>query len=102
MTASIFSGRPDPRWTVSARTLRRLERLWQQLEAAEELPSPQPPLGYRGVTLDCGDGGRWFAYRGTVSRGGDHRWDPERQFERELVQSAPKGLIPVEVLREFG
>jgi hypothetical protein len=101
-TASIFSGRRDPEWSVPEGTAHRLELLWRRLDAADESPGRAPALGYRGVTLVCGVDDSWFAYGGTVSRGGEHRRDPERQFERELLQSAPAGLIPDAVLRQFG
>ena len=100
-TASIFSGRPDPQWSVPASTANRLKRLWRQLDAAEGPAGRAPALGYRGVTLECAAGDSWFAYGGTVSRGREHRRDPERRFERELLQSAPAGLIPAAVLRQF-
>ena len=101
-TAAIFSGRPDPQWSVPASTANRLKRLWRQLDAAEGPPGRAPALGYRGVTLECGAGDSWFAYGGTVSRGSELRQDSERRFERELLQSAPAGLIPDAVLRQFG
>ncbi len=101
-TAAIFSGRRDPQWSVPAGTAQRLERLWQQLDVVDGPVGRAPPLGYRGVTLECGAGDRWFAYAGTVSRDGEHRRDPKREFELELLQSAPAGLIPDAVLRQFG
>jgi hypothetical protein len=85
-----------------ARTVHRLKQLWRQLDAADGPAGRAPSLGYRGVTLECGAGDSWFAYGGTVSRGSEHRRDPERRFERELLQSAPAGLIPDAVLRQFG
>jgi hypothetical protein len=87
---------------MTARTVQRLERLWRQLDAAEGPPARAPALGYRGVTLECSADDTWFAYGGTVSRGREHRRDPKRQFERELLESAPAGLIPDAVLRQLG
>ena len=101
-TAAIFSGRRDPQWKMPARAVQRLEQLWRQLDAEESAPARAPALGYRGVTVECSAGDTWFAYGGTVSRGDEHRRDPERRFERELLRSAPAGLIPPAVLRQFG
>jgi hypothetical protein len=101
-TATVFSGRPDPEWQVRATTVRDLEKLWDQLEVSGSRPAAPAPLGYRGCTLDCGTDARWFAYRGTVSKGGEHRSDPQRRFERALLRCAPPGLIPQAVLAEIG
>src|SRR6185436_17949859 len=98
-TVSIFSGRRDPRWRVSVNTARRLKELWTQLERFESAPPSAPSLGYRGSVLDCGNEGRWYAYGEVVESGKSYRRDPGRTFERLLLGSAPKSLIPSEVLR---
>src|SRR5258708_5855617 len=99
-TALIFSGRRDPQWRVPVETARRLKQLWQQLERFDRAPPPAPALGYRGSILDCGNDGRWVAYGDVVETARSYRHDPERRFERALLGSAPKGLIPPEILRK--
>jgi hypothetical protein len=49
----VFSGRPNPRWTLSADRVKELEERLQALEQAEE--REPPGLGYRGFLLS-GDG----------------------------------------------
>src|SRR5260221_6778602 len=100
-TALIFSGRRDPQWRVAEDTARRLKELWEQLERFDGAPRPAPSLGYRGSVLDCGSEGRWFAYGELVEAGRSYKQDPGRTFERALLGSAPKGLIPHEVLRQI-
>jgi hypothetical protein len=97
-TASIYSGRRDPQWRVPVETARRLKELWEQLERSESVLPPRPSLGYRGSALDCGARGRWFAYGGVVGSGDAYKRDPERAFERLVLESAPEGLIPPGIL----
>lgn len=101
-TAAIFSGRPDPQWRVSRSQVQQLELVWKGLLPASGAPPEPPPLGYRGCSLNCGSRGVWFAYGGVVAHGADYRADPKREFERRLLGSAPKGAIPLEVLRPIG
>jgi hypothetical protein len=51
----IFSGRPNPRWTLSSQESRRL---WIRIGRATSIDSPargvgRLGLGYRGITLRC-------------------------------------------------
>src|SRR5215813_12148518 len=101
-TASIFSGRPDAEWRVAETTARRLRALWDELELSRCAPPTAPSLGYRGVILVCGPRERWVAYGGVVVSGDDRRRDPERKFERALLESAPASLIPRALIGEIG
>ncbi len=96
--ALIFSGRPDPTWTVPPDVVAELERLWDSLEStAQPLPAA-PALGYRGCFLHDKGNRKWFAYGGMVQldKGGrsEMRKDKERVFEKTLLASAPRGLLP--------
>ena|ERR1044071_4624753 len=95
---SVFSGRPDPTWSVSEDTGNRLQQLFETLESSQEHTIPAPPLGYRGAFLRSDSNQQWFAYRGVVTltelNRSEARRDPGRQFERAIVDSAPEGLIP--------
>jgi hypothetical protein len=107
--ASVFSGRPDPEWTLSEAGGARLEALWSALEPlAGEAPAP-PPLGYRGCWAQAPGGARRFtAYRGAVTRADpskatlEVRGDPARAFERLVLQSAPHPGVSDEVLALAG
>lgn len=101
--ALIFSGRPDPTWTVKKRVVERLEKLWASLElSSEEIPAA-PVLGYRGCFLKDDRNREWFAYGGIVTlHVGSHsesREDKERVFEKTLLASAPKGTVPSTLMR---
>jgi hypothetical protein len=91
---SIYSGRRDPAWPVSAELGRHLEGLWDRFPAwSGERPQP-PALGYRGCRLEAPDGRVWTAFRELVSLGAASRRDGEREFERSLIASAPAGILP--------
>ena len=96
--ASVFSGRPDPEWDVSDELASRLIDLWEHMPA-ETVDRPVPTgLGYRYCVLSSGDGRRWLAFGGVVryesATGFDLRRDAQGEFERELLESAPPGLLP--------
>ena len=96
--AGLFSGRRDPVWSVTPSFARKLVHLWTALPATGEAMPDAPPLGYRGCFLRSPDGAEWRAYRGVVESrsdaGREVRLDRERAFERQLVGSAPPGLLP--------
>jgi hypothetical protein len=96
--ASVFSGRPDPKWEVSEELASELIQLWSRLPA-EPVARPVPGgLGYRYSSLSGPDDRRWVAFGGVVryeSPGGSElRRDEKGEFERRLLESAPQGLLP--------
>jgi hypothetical protein len=102
--ASIFSGRPDPTWSLSEEAGRNLLQLFDALEKHDGPTASAPPLGYRGVFFRDNAGHEWFAYREVVTLTGPNsreaRKDAGRQFERAIVSSAPQGLIPAALLAQ--
>ncbi len=100
--ASLFSGRPDPTWSVSARAARHLEAIWEKLEPTSAPLPTAPPLGYRGCFVRDPRGRQWYAYGGRVllTTGGasETRADPNRQFEKTLLESAPADILPANFL----
>src|SRR5436190_24330971 len=96
--AKVFSGRRDPQWELPPARARRLEALWRSLELFEGTPPAPPPLGYRGCFAHEPSARRWDAYRGavTLSAASAHelRYDPSREFERSILESAPPGVLP--------
>src|SRR5215510_5284593 len=96
--AFLYSGRPDPTWPVSAAAAGRLQNLWSTLPATGK-PAPNPSrLGYHGAFLRASLDREWIAFGGLVSLktpvGIEVRADAERQFEKDLLASAPKGVLP--------
>jgi hypothetical protein len=101
---SVFSGRPDPTWSLSDVVGSKLEQLFETLESYEGPAISAPPLGYRGAFLRDDSGHQWLAYRETVTltepNRSEVRRDKGRQFERAIVDSAPQGLIPPALLTQ--
>jgi hypothetical protein len=86
----IFSGRPNPRWSLSESENAELARLIESLQPAASPPSLTPPgLGYRGFRLRDGTGSTWFAYGGFVQSPRGWLADPERSIERFLGERLP-------------
>jgi hypothetical protein len=101
--AALYSGRPDPVWTVSGRDEATLEQIWSRL-LPHEGPRPRPPaLGYRGCYVS-GSRGEWYAYGGVVTHTladqHDVRSDADREFERTVLASAPSDLLSMVSLRK--
>jgi hypothetical protein len=100
--AWIFSGRPDPAWSVCDEVAHRLEEIWGELEPVSDVPSVAPPLGYRGCSISDLQGRSWYAYGGKVllkaGARSETRCDPERQFEKTVLESAPAEVVPAHFL----
>lgn len=101
--ALIFSGRPDPVWSVPDEAARELQSLWAGLQPSVGRLPGAPALGYRGAFLRYPGGREWFAYEGIVTLKTKNvvqsRLDPARQFEKILLATAPPAQLPPEVLR---
>ena len=95
--AWIYSGRPDPRWSVSDSKAQELLTIWDRLEPSPTTSSSSPRLGYRGCYIEKGDR-RYIAYGGIAELqhlgAAETRRDIGRQLERAILQSAPAGLLP--------
>jgi len=100
--AFIFSGRPDPTWFVEEQQSRRLEAIWNKLKPSISPAPTVPKLGYRGVSMVCASNEEFIAFDGNVKRkvGNTIEWrrDKERLFERLLLSTAPKSLLPAGVI----
>jgi hypothetical protein len=101
--ALVYSGRPDPTWHISKRVAKMLQELWESLPASDEKWEPRPGgLGYRGSFVRGAGHRDWVAFNGlvllTTPAGMEVRRDPVRKFEKTLLSSAPKGLLPKGVL----
>lgn len=98
----MFSGRPNPRWSVGHAIVGELLAAWDRLSPGRGPAAELPPLGYRGCALRAPDGRVWLAAAATVTlcRPGQAaadevvRDDPGHAFERRLLGTAPPGLLP--------
>ncbi|MEO8450507.1 MAG: hypothetical protein ABI647_11980 [Gemmatimonadota bacterium] len=95
--ALVFSGRRDPSWMIDEAIGTELVRIWEGLDPVPIAASLIDQLGYRGVVVDGLAGARFLATGGTVTetRAGARRTraDPERRFERRVLDAGPPGLI---------
>ena len=96
----IYSGLPDPTWTLNAARMDALTTLIESLEGREPTQAPSN-LGYRGFSVEVEGGERVIAAGGAVERtvGDVSEWfaDPERTVERWLLASGDGVLKPAEV-----
>lgn len=79
--------------------MKKLLALWESLPpAGEQQEMHAAGLGYRGSFLRNNDKREWIACNGLVSlrtgAGVQVRKDAAREFEKILLSSAPKGLLP--------
>jgi hypothetical protein len=95
----VFSGRPDPTWTVPDEVGEDLADWWLRLRPAGGRPADLGPvLGYRGVVLRDPHGSEWSAFSGVVScsaPGSLDRADPDRAWERAVLRTAPPDTVPL-------
>ena len=84
----IFSGRPNPRWTLAEPAAREVRRLQRALPPASRRSAEPPGLGYRGFCYADAER-RCRAWRGTVLTGDGTLDDPARSIERYLLDQLP-------------
>ncbi len=92
----IFSGRPDPEWTIDESILDEMEQLWAALTPADsELRIPSK-LGYRGFQIYRNGDEKWLVYgemvMRTVRKQLEVRIDSDKSLEKMLLSTAPGGL----------
>lgn len=98
-SVAVYSGRADPEWPLGTKLVDQLRAVWLHLGPRASAAQPPPALGYRGMMLRCPSGEEWMAFGGVVTRrdaagGIEHRSDAQRRFERMLLASAPKDVVP--------
>jgi len=104
--AALYSGLPNPKWTLQTSQLRECLKMLSELPASEN-QEPQRGLGYSGLRLELiqtngtivsfriHDGGVWMEDNSSVAYS-----DKGRAFERWLIATAPSDvqqLIPHEL-----
>lgn len=96
--ARLYSGRRDPTWEISKEVAKKLLELWDALPPSSGAEPSTSRLGYRGVFLRGPGGREWKAFDGAASLSGhggvEVRIDIAREFEKNLMASAPKDLLP--------
>jgi hypothetical protein len=87
----LFSGRPNPAWSLGEPEASSILAAWEALAPARPIPYPER-LGYRGVVVVFDDGMRLTIADGIADLGGVARADPDRALER-LVVTSGRGTV---------
>ncbi len=98
VTLGIFSGMPDPTWTLTAEQSDQLSALLAGLGRTDG-ESPVGGLGYHGFTIVSIDG-TFVAFEGIVSHNSDPAYlldDPRRSAERFLLDTARPHLTSEQI-----
>jgi len=99
-TLDVFSGRPNPTWTLTSAQTRELQSRIKSLSTTLRTEPDVPDLGYRGVSVSIRgkESAEVSVARGaiTVTQGGSVAkfQDTERQLERWLVHTGDAQLSP--------
>jgi hypothetical protein len=97
VTLDVYSGRPNPSWTLSDEQVRELRARIEALASSPAPPAQPGRLGYRGLTAEL-PGLDVSVFRGdvTVRAGASvrHSADTDRQLERWLLDTGRDKLSP--------
>lgn len=101
----IYSGRPDPGWELSDKQAEEAWRIWNSLKEASFREGFPSILGYRGISITCEDGRQFFTYkekaRAEINNITTWKSDESRLFEKFLLSTAPKGMLPPDFFADF-
>ena len=100
ITVLMFSGRPNPFWSLAGTDAERVIAALQSLPATSEPAPPSPGLGYQGVSIEIADAGRsveWHLYSGIAVANGTRYADLDRSVERMLIETG-RGVLDPSVL----
>jgi hypothetical protein len=92
--ALLYSGRPDPSWTMAPDAAGAWVHAFERLTPTDAALPNQARLGYRGAWLQEPAGRRWNAFAELAWCASDRRVDVARALERRLLESAPTGALP--------
>jgi hypothetical protein len=89
----------NPIWKVENSKAKKLLGLWNSMKTVVEAPKNRPAyLGYKGTYLKADDSTEWHTDGNVVTLKNNNqietRFDNRRKFEKELLKSAPSGMIP--------
>ncbi len=92
VTLEVFSGRPNPEWSLAPAQSAEFEQRLAALPAAD-IAGLDDPLGYRGFSVR-GRVSPVRVFRGQVMNGQQALADPGRRLERWLLDSGRGSIDP--------
>lgn len=95
VTLEVFSGRPDPEWTLTPHQTAGFKSRLAALSNAAPHEFSEEPLGYRGLLVRDGRTSV-KVFHGRVSREGKVYADKNRQFEKWLLDTG-RGTVESDV-----
>jgi hypothetical protein len=103
--AILFSGRSDPEWILEEEQIEQLIQIWNELPSAPGNIIIPNILGYKGCYISTRDKKKWITFRGKVTyyennEAIESRIDTGRVFEKKIIATAPKDVIPKAMLIE--
>jgi hypothetical protein len=104
-TLHIFSGRPNPTWTLKNHEWVFLKSVWNRLSQCSAQDINPPGLGYHGISAEHENHESFFTFQGDVSRESSEEieWckDPTHEFEQYLLSTRPDKIVPDELLSQL-
>ena len=99
--ADVFSGLPNPQWTIAGDVLAQFQLLLASLAPFHGglVPKP-PPLGYRGLIVQFAAGDNLLVWNGYVLGARETWLDPDRRMERWLLETGIRA-INTDILKEI-
>jgi hypothetical protein len=97
VTLEVFSGRPNPHWSLTETQQAEFDRRVAGAPVvARNAPIPAKPLGYRGLRARVDTPGAATAeirvYKGKIGGRGELREDPGRALEQWLLDTGRTSL----------
>jgi hypothetical protein len=88
-----------PVWKLEKKKASKLLELWNSLKTTLDTAHSKPAyIGYGGTYLKSSDNSEWHIFNNTVTRRINNtfetRLDKNRFFEKTILNSAPKGVLP--------
>ena len=98
-SANLEMEETNPIWFVEKNKTKKLLELWNSLKTIVEAPKNKSAyLGYKGASLKAGESTEWHILGNVVTLKNNNqietRIDRNRRFEKELLKTAPSGIIP--------
>ena len=93
--ASIYSGRPDPRWEITDEQAHHFMELWQEAPLSETEVVIPSISGYKGIRMHAGEK-QFLIYKEAITcieeKMRTSKKDKQRTMEKFLLNTAPEQI----------